>query len=64
MVGGIVWDTERSIAATIVVMSCLLAWRHKDNIARLIKGTESRLGSKKAAPGGAAAAPKARRKRH
>ncbi|MBK7718566.1 MAG: glycerol-3-phosphate 1-O-acyltransferase PlsY [Simplicispira sp.] len=64
MVGGIVWDTERSIAASIVVMSNLLAWRHKDNIVRLIKGTESRLGSKKAAPGSAAVAPKARRKRH
>ena len=48
MFGGVVWDTERSIAAAIVVMSGLLAWRHKDNIARLVKGTEPRLGRKKA----------------
>lgn len=64
MFGGVVWDTERAIAAAIVVMSALLAWRHKDNMARLIKGTESRLGSKKAAASAAPAAPKARRKRH
>jgi len=48
MFGGVVWDTERSIAAAIVVMSGLLAWRHKDNIARLVKGTEPRLGRNKA----------------
>ncbi len=64
MFGGVVWDTERTIAAAIVVMSALLAWRHKDNMARLIKGTDSRLGSKKAASSAAPAAPKARRKRH
>jgi glycerol-3-phosphate acyltransferase PlsY len=64
LVGGVVWDTERSIAAAIVVMSSLLAWRHKENIARLIKGTESRLGSKKGAANSAAVAPKGRRKRH
>lgn len=64
MVGGVVWDTERSIAAAIVVMSGLLAWRHKENIARLVKGTESRLGRKKAEAPGTGTAPKARRKRH
>lgn len=65
--GGVVWDTERSITAAIVAMAGLLAWRHKENIARLIKGTESRLGSKKSGQAQAdAAAParKARRKRH
>jgi len=30
-----------------VVMSALLVWRHAENISRLIKGTESKLGSKK-----------------
>jgi glycerol-3-phosphate acyltransferase PlsY len=28
----------------------LLAWRHKDNIGRLIEGKESRLGRSKEAP--------------
>ncbi len=64
MFGGVVWDTERSIAATIVVMSGLLAWRHKENIGRLVKGTESRLGRKKAEAPVTGTPPKARRKRH
>ena len=64
MFGGVVWDAERSIAAAILVMSCLLAWRHKENIARLIQGTESRLGKSKAAPAGEAAATRPRRRRH
>jgi len=32
----------------VCVMSGLLVWRHKENIARLIAGTESRIGAKKA----------------
>lgn len=32
----------------VCVMSGLLAWRHKENVARLIAGTESRIGTKKA----------------
>ena len=47
LVGGVLWEDERSITAAIVVMSGLLAWRHKENIARLMKGTESRLGKSK-----------------
>lgn len=62
--GGVVWDAERSIAAAILVMSCLLAWRHKDNIARLIKGTESRLGRKPTQAPAAQAAQRPRRPRH
>jgi len=38
------------------VMSALLVWRHKENIARLIAGTESRLGEKKASPSDPSAA--------
>src|SRR5213592_1295781 len=34
--------------AVVLVMSALLVWRHKQNIARLIAGTESRIGGKKA----------------
>jgi acyl phosphate:glycerol-3-phosphate acyltransferase len=29
-------------------MAALLVWRHKENIARLMAGTESRIGAKKA----------------
>jgi glycerol-3-phosphate acyltransferase PlsY len=34
--------------ACVLVMSALLVWRHPENIARLIAGTESRIGAKKA----------------
>ena len=51
LVDGVVWNAEAPIAVAIVAMAMLLAWRHKDNIKRLIEGKESRLGSKKSAPG-------------
>jgi acyl phosphate:glycerol-3-phosphate acyltransferase len=51
LVDGVVWYAEGPIAASIVAMAMLLAWRHKENIQRLIAGKESRLGSKKAAGG-------------
>ena len=34
--------------AAVLVMSALLVWRHRANISRLIAGTESRIGGKKA----------------
>ena len=34
-------------AACVLVTSALLVWRHQENIARLIAGTESRIGGKK-----------------
>jgi len=37
-------DTSRVVA--VAVMSVLLIWRHRSNIAKLMSGTESRLGSK------------------
>jgi glycerol-3-phosphate acyltransferase PlsY len=36
------------LTATVAVMSLLLIWRHKANIRRLMAGTESRIGKKKA----------------
>jgi len=45
--GGVVWYTDASVAVAIMVMSALLAWRHKENIKRLVQGKESRLGSGK-----------------
>lgn len=45
--GGIVWPTSRSITLAVMAMSVLLVWRHKDNLSRLLDGTESQLGKKK-----------------
>ncbi len=47
LVDGVVWYAEGSIAVSIVAMSLLLAWRHKENIQRLFEGKESRLGGQK-----------------
>ena len=44
---GFAWYFEKAILLSISVMSLLLIWRHSENISRLIKGTESRLGAKK-----------------
>ena len=43
-------------ALAVGAMSALLVWRHKGNIARLLAGTEPRLGEKKASPSGPSAA--------
>jgi glycerol-3-phosphate acyltransferase PlsY len=43
-------------AILVGVMALLLFWRHRGNIARLLAGTESRLGEKKATPSGPSAA--------
>jgi acyl phosphate:glycerol-3-phosphate acyltransferase len=42
----LIWGAEPA-AAVIVVMSLLLFWRHAANIAKLLAGTESRLGGGK-----------------
>ncbi len=42
------WYAQASIAVALAAMAMLLAWRHRENISRLLKGTESRLGAKKA----------------
>jgi len=41
------WYVDKLIALAIVVMSAFLAFRHRENINKLLKGTESRLGVKK-----------------
>lgn len=45
--GGIAWPFDRISLVAMIVMSLLLAWRHRENIRRLLAGTESKLGSKK-----------------
>ena len=42
----VVWTGAPIIALSIGAMSAVLLYRHKDNIARLIAGKESRIGSK------------------
>jgi acyl phosphate:glycerol-3-phosphate acyltransferase len=45
----VMWYADSRIATTLFVMALLLAWRHRENIGRLLQGKESRLGAKKAA---------------
>ena len=40
------WYVDRSMALAIVVMSAFLVFRHRENINKLLKGKESKLGSK------------------
>ena len=42
----VVWSGAPTIALSIGAMSAVLLYRHKDNIARLIAGKESRIGAK------------------
>lgn len=44
---GTAWVMNRSVVLSTTVMALLLIWRHSENIARLAKGTESKLGKKK-----------------
>lgn len=46
MASGVLWVAEPRIAMAIGAMVVLLAWRHRENIQRLIAGTESKIGSK------------------
>ena len=41
------WAADRSIVLCTAIMSLLLIWRHAENIGRLAKGKESKLGKKK-----------------
>lgn len=43
---GVAWYQDNGIAVSMAVMSALLIYRHAENIGRLLKGTESRLGKK------------------
>jgi len=43
---GVAWSAQTPITAALTVMSAMLVYAHRDNITRLMKGTESRLGKK------------------
>ena len=45
--GGIAWPMQPPLALAIVVMSALLVWRHRENVVRLLRGQESKLGAGK-----------------
>lgn len=45
--GGVAWPAAAPVAACLAAMALLLVWRHRENINRLVAGTESKLGSKK-----------------
>ena len=48
----VLWYAETPVTVALAVMAVLLGWRHRENIDRLLKGKESRLGAKKpVAPG-------------
>jgi acyl phosphate:glycerol-3-phosphate acyltransferase len=42
------WYVDATVAIVLFAMGALLFWRHRENIVRLLKGTESRLGAKSA----------------
>jgi glycerol-3-phosphate acyltransferase PlsY len=44
--GGHAWYMDKSILLVLFVMGALLAYRHRENIQRLLQGKESRLGKK------------------
>mgnify|MGYP001375952939 CR=1 FL=1 len=47
LVDGVAWQASGAKALAMVAMGLLLIWRHRENIQRLLAGTESKLGSKK-----------------
>lgn len=45
---GMAWQATSPEVVSLAVMALLLVWRHRENINRLLAGTESKLGQKKA----------------
>lgn len=45
---GLAWYMNKGVLLALSIMALLLIYRHAENISRLIKGTESRLGKKTA----------------
>jgi len=44
---GVVWQADGAEVLSLAVMALLLVWRHRENINRLVAGTEAKLGRKK-----------------
>ncbi len=47
---GLVWPANPELLGALVIMSAVLIQRHKDNLKRLIRGEETRIGQKKTSP--------------
>jgi glycerol-3-phosphate acyltransferase PlsY len=45
---GVAWQASLPEIVSLAAMALLLVWRHRENILRLMAGTESQLGQKKA----------------
>lgn len=45
---GLAWEATAAEVLSLSAMALLLVWRHRENIHRLLAGTESKLGGKKA----------------
>ena len=64
LLGDSLWTYHKWVMVAVVAMSALLLWRHADNISRLLKGQESKIGSKKdKSPAAPAAAAKGKKPR-
>ncbi len=48
--GNVAWEFSPVLCLAIVVICVIVCFRHKANIARLLQGKETRIGSKKAGP--------------
>ncbi|TXI26840.1 MAG: glycerol-3-phosphate 1-O-acyltransferase PlsY [Ottowia sp.] len=44
---GVAWTASSAKTLALIAMGLLLIWRHRENIQRLLAGTESKLGQKK-----------------
>ena len=44
---GVAWTASGAKTLALIAMGLLLMWRHRENIQRLLAGTESKLGQKK-----------------
>ncbi|MDH1903738.1 glycerol-3-phosphate acyltransferase, partial [Comamonas aquatica] len=63
LLGGSLWTYDKPVLLAVIAMSALLLWRHAQNIGRLLKGQESKIGSKKDKAATAPAAPASKSKR-
>jgi len=50
-ISGLLFTGSATVCAALAAMSGLLIWRHAENIGRLMNGSESRIGGKKATGG-------------
>ena len=46
MADGVIWRSDNRVALVLVLVSGMLVWRHAENLSRLVKGTESKIGKK------------------